>query len=127
VRCERESVPRGRPKWASSEEERILDLLRKAAAEGVSREYLTFTCQSTQCGRAINSLEKRGCVIEHAKFKSEKFVRYILRSEPLEVKPLPDFPRRKSKRDWFVDATGKERPSAETVNLPLFEHAGERR
>lgn len=113
---EREPIPYGRPEWASSEEDWILDLLRDAGEGGISREYLIFTCKSTQCGRAINSLEKRGYVIEHVNFADEKYVRYILRGEPLKENPGSD--------DWYAQATGKPRPSRkpqdESDDLPLF-------
>jgi len=108
-----EPIPRGRPEWASSEEEWILDLLRKAGSEGVSREYLIFTCRSTQCGRAIHQLEKRGHVIEHIKPAGEKYVRYVLRSEPLRENPISN--------DWYFEKFGKPRPSPPQPDAgPLF-------
>jgi len=120
VRSECEPIPRGRPEWASSEEDWILDLLRKADAEGVSREYLIFTCRSTQCGRAINSLEKRGYVIEHVKLAGENYVRYVLRSEPLRENPVSG--------NWYVEKFHRlrpsDRPKETSADLPLFNGAG---
>jgi len=108
-----EPISRGRPEWASSEENWILDLLRNAGERGVSREHLIFTCRSTQCGRAIHSLERCGYVIEHVKLAGEKYVRYVLKSAPLDLKPLPE------SADWYERQTGKPHPQA-TDDLPFF-------
>ena len=88
-------------------------MLREADGRGVSREYLIFTCKLTQCGRAINSLEKRGYVIEHVKFKGERYVRYILQSEPLEPKSLATSQRKPSDYE-------KHTRQLEAQAMPLF-------
>ena len=112
---ERESIQLGRPQWASSEEDWILSLLRDAGERGVSREWLIFTARSTQCGRAIHSLEQRGYVIEHAKFRGQRYVTYILRQEPLKETPTTE--------DWYEQKFGHPRPTHKPVQPdagPLF-------
>lgn len=58
-----------------------------------------------------------GYVIRHDSRPGERFVTYVLVSEPLEIKPLP------SGSDWYEKKFGP-RPSAKpqesAADLPLF-------
>jgi hypothetical protein len=116
-----EPIPSGRSEWASSEEAWILDLLRNAGAGGVSREYLIFTCKSTQCGRAINSLEKRGYVIGHIKLAGEQYVRYVLKGEPLKLRSLSGFPSMRA-----ANHRSESEHGAGLSGLPLFDAVAEK-
>ena len=110
---------RGRPAFADTQRKIILDLLRKAGADGVSRAHLIFNCHFTQCGARIDELRRMGCAIHSESRKGENYVRYVLDSEPLELKPLQEG------EDWYEAQFGP-RPSGKPQeksedDLPLFE------
>ena len=108
---------RGVPGFASTQREKILALLRQAGPGGVSRESLIFEYRWTQCGARIDELQDMGYTIRHDSRHGERFVRYVLESEPLELKPLP------SVSDWYAEKFGA-RPTTTTpeltADLPLF-------
>ena len=76
------TVPRGRPDFADSQRRRILELLRQAGSEGVSRSDLIFKHRFTQCGTRIFELEKMSYKIRHEMKPGQHYVTYFLESEP---------------------------------------------
>jgi len=106
-------VPRGRPAFATSQGEKILELLRAAGVHGVSRASLIFEHRATQCGARVDELKRQGYVIESELREGEQYVRYVLKGEPLDLQPIPVEP------DSYQRQTGEARPRA-TDDLPLF-------
>ena len=123
-------IPRGRPAFAETQRAEILQLLRDAGPAGVGRDFLIFTKQYTQCGSRIFELQRMGYGIRSEMRERRRFVTYVLESEPAEPKPLPSFQKKQRllTRDWFVEATGRERPKQMQEYGPLFSQlAGESR
>src|SRR5579859_7542891 len=90
-----ERIGRGRPTFAASQRDKILALLKQAGSEGVRREDLIFQHRWTQAGTRIFELEQMGYKIRHESRSGERLVVYVLESEPLELRPLPEG------RDWY--------------------------
>src|SRR5579862_4754033 len=100
----------GRPSFAGDQAAKILQLLREAGPQGVSKRFLIFECGYTQCGARIWELERRGYQIHHEQRPGDRYVTFVLIAEP-------DSP----KADWFETQTGKRRPADPQVSdLPLF-------
>jgi hypothetical protein len=109
-------IHRGRPAFAASQREKILELLRAAGAQGVSRATLIFEHRMTQCGARVDELKRQGCVIESFLLHGETYVRYRLTSEPLELQqPAPIAAGRYER--------GHGRRPSQTGGLPLFDAA----
>lgn len=109
-------IPRGRPGFAATQREEILGMLRAAGPSGISRAVLIFEKHFTQCGARIHELQQMGYVIRSEQREGERYVVYVLVSEPLELKPLPEFLPERSSGDWY-ERQGKRRPTG----LPLFD------
>jgi len=109
-------IPRGRPAFAETQRAEILRLLRDAGPAGVSRAELIFERRMTQCGARVDELKRQGFVIVSELREVERYVRYVLTSEPLELRHLPE------RADWFERRTGKPR-AREGDDLPLFRAA----
>lgn len=110
-------TPRGRPAFADDQRSKILDLLRRAGPRGIRRDALIFEHRYTQCGTRIFELEQQGYVIRHESRPGERYVTYVLESEPLELKPLP------AGADWYEREHGRRpsgKPKLPTPGLPLF-------
>ena len=58
-------------------------------------------------------MKRQGYVIESELREGEQYVRYVLKSEPLDLQPIPEEP------DWYQRQTGEARRRA-TDDLPLF-------
>jgi hypothetical protein len=106
-------------------------LLIKAKSRGVSKEFLIFELGFTQCGARIYSLEHRGYEIRHEMRPGDRYTTFVLESSPERETPLPTYEKKRPdarqetlSRDWFEEATGKPRPSADTSDLPLFAGVG---
>jgi hypothetical protein len=82
-------ISRGRPAFADSQRQKILELLRAAGPRGVSREELIFGYRWTQCGTRVFELEGMGYKIRHESRPRERLVFYVLESEPLKQQPIP--------------------------------------
>lgn len=110
---------RGSPSFAESQRSEILEMLRAAGPAGVSKAELIFTKHMSQCGARVFELEGMGYKIAHVQRDGEKYVWFVLESEPLDLKALDN-------SDWYTRATGKPRPaSTESVSdLPLFSQGG---
>lgn len=106
-------ITRGRPAFAETQRAEILRLLREAGPAGVSRAELIFDRRITQCGARVDELRHQNFEILSELREGEKYVRYVLKSEPLELRPLPEH------ADWFKRRTGRERP-CDADSLPLF-------
>lgn len=116
----RDRIQRGRPDFAVTQREDVLRLLRQAGASGLSREFFIFSKGYTQAGARIDELEAQGFKIEHFKIAGEKYVRYRLLSEPLELQPLPEG------SEWYEAKFGKcptGLPEPPKADLPLFDAA----
>jgi len=113
-------TPRGRPAFADTQQQEILRLLREAGTSGVSRAYLIFNHHFTQCGARVNELKRQGYVVESELLEGDRYVRYILRNEPLGLTPLPEG------ADWYSSASGKPRPKEADGPSPLFEKGASR-
>jgi hypothetical protein len=114
-------IPRGRPAFAETQRQEILRLLREAGPSGISRAELIFERRFTQCGARVDELKRQGYVIESEQREGERYVRYVLKGEPLELRPLSERPPKT--RDWFAESAGRER-AKETPNYgPLFDGA----
>jgi hypothetical protein len=111
-------ITRGRPAFAETQRDEILRLLREAGPVGVSRATLIFEHHFSQCGARVDELKSQGYVIESELREGAKYVRYILKGEPLDAGPLPD--RSQKTGDWFVESTGRERPKQMPDYGPLF-------
>ena len=109
------NIPRGRPAFADSQREKILQLLQQAGPAGVPREDLIFKHKYTQAGTRIFELEEIGYVIRHESRPGRRFIVYVLESEPRQLKPVREF-------DWYEKQTGKQRPEPldSIADLPLF-------
>ena len=105
---------RGRPAFSDSQRDKILELLRAAGSQGISREELIFHHQWTQCGTRILELEKMGYVIRSDDRGGRYPTWYVLEGEPLDLKAIPD------DTDWYTHVTGRPRPP-QTTGLPLFD------
>jgi hypothetical protein len=132
-------VPRGRPAFADTQRDKILELLREAGPRGVRREDLLYVRRWSQAGTRIHELEQQGYVIEHFLEPGQRFVTYRLVSEPASEKPLPNFERKQSEGsqaafcessgDWYTRTTGRARPQLpqqKFLDLPLFRNSGQR-
>ena len=131
-------TPRGRPVFADTQREKILELLREAGPQGVRREDLLYVYRWSQAGARIHELERMGYVIEHFLVPGERFVTYRLVSEPATEKPLPNFERKQeraqaafceSSDDWYARETGRERAQLfqqSLSELPLFRNSRQR-
>ena len=97
-----------RPAFADSQGQQILALLREAGPRGVRKEDLLYTHRWSQTAARICELEERGCKIRHDFRPGEKFVVYVLESEPLELKPI------RPTRDWI-----RERIPTDSQGVPL--------
>ena len=111
-------ITRGRPACAETQRNETLRLLREAGPVGVSRATLIFEHHFSQCGARVDELKSQGYAIESELREDEKYVRYILKGEPLDPGPLPD--RSEKTRDWFTESTGRERPKQTPDYGPLF-------
>jgi hypothetical protein len=110
---------RGRPDFAGDQRTEILRLLREAGPRGVSKEFLIFDMHMTQCGARVFELERMGYQIRHESRDGERYVTFVLVSEPAQPKPLPTFKPKSG--DWYEKTTGKPRPATEPPDLgPLF-------
>jgi hypothetical protein len=74
---------------------------------------LIFRYHYTQAAARVFELQSEGYVIRSESRLGERFVFFVLESEPLELKPLPSY------SDWYEQKTGKPRPSLDQ-DLPLF-------
>jgi hypothetical protein len=110
-------TPRGRPAFAASQREKILELLRAAGPRGVRREALIFQHRWTQVGTRIHELEQMGYRIRHEVRPGERFVVYVLESEPLELRPLV---KPAHSHDDSGQSPKNTDPQANSV-LPLFD------
>jgi hypothetical protein len=104
------------PPFAESQRAEILDMLRAAGPNGVSKAELIFTKRMSQCGARIFELEKIGYKIAHTQREGERYVRFVLESEPLTLHPLEE-------PDWYTRQTGKPRAADAASELPLFDAA----
>jgi len=83
---------------AGDQRNQILRLLRDAGAEGVSKAFLVFEKHFTQAAARIWELEKQGYTIRHESRDGERYVRFVLVSEPTSKTPpnpnptKPDLP-----------------------------------
>lgn len=108
-----EEIPRDRPTFAASQRARVLELLREVGPVGLSRQALIFEHRYTQCRTRIFTLNKMGYKICSELREGQRFVHYVLESEPDDAKPLPAY-KPKTSEDWCEQcATG----------LPLFDAA----
>jgi len=89
-------------------------MLREAGQAGVSKETLLFEKRWSQAAARIWELEQQGFQIAHTQREGETYVRYVLESEPLALKPIAG-------SDWYERGHGP-RPATErdTCDLPLF-------
>jgi len=81
-------IPRGRPSFASTQREEVLQMLRAAGRGGVSRYTLIYEKHISQCGARVDELKRVGYAIHSELRDGERYVRYVLDSEPLELNPL---------------------------------------
>lgn len=110
---------RGAPGFAGDQRAEILRLLREAGPLGVSKESLIFEKHMTQCGARVWELERQGYGIRHEARDGDRYVTFILVSEPADPKPLPTFKPKPA--DWYERATGQSRPSTQPPDFgPLF-------
>ena len=112
-------MSRSIPRFAESQRAEILKMLREAGSAGVSKETLLYERHYSQAAARIFELERQNFQIAHVQREGETYVRYVLQSEPLELKP-PDG------SDWYERTTGKPRATATPENvsdLPLFSGA----
>jgi hypothetical protein len=115
-----EAILRGRPAFAESQRAEILRLLREAGPGGVARDFLIYTKHFTQCGARIFELQKMGYVICSKKRAGQRYVTYVLESEPLSPKLLEELHKGRGAQDWYLRATGKARQSDTPEFGPLF-------
>jgi hypothetical protein len=106
----------GPPAFAESQRAEILEMLKAAGPAGVSKAELIFTKHWTQCAARIFELERMGYKIAHVQRSGDRLVRFILESEPLELKPP-------NSSDSYERTTGKARTTGDpgsVPDLPLF-------
>lgn len=115
----KQKIPRGRPAFVGTQRSEVLRLLREAGPAGVSRAELIFERRITQCGARVDELKQQGFEVVSELREGERYVRYVLKGEPLELRPLPE------RADWFECQAGKPRPG-ENTDLPLFSSGGQR-
>jgi len=131
-RAENQQRGRGVPAFASGQREAILQMLRAAGLQGVSKETLLFEKHWSQAAARIWELEQQGFRIQHVQRDGQRYVTYVLDGEPEQPKPLPTYqPKRADKRqghfsaspDWYERRTGRPRPSSSprVEDSPLFE------
>jgi hypothetical protein len=107
----------GIPVFAESQRAEILEMLRAAGPAGVSKSELIFAKHWTQCAARIWELEHLGYKISHIQRPCDRFVRYVLESEPLQPTPSTN-------PDWYEHVHGpRPKPGHEGSNLPLFDTA----
>jgi hypothetical protein len=107
----RKTLPRGRPAFADSQREQVLQALRAGGIEGVSRATLIFEKRITQCGARVDELKRMGYDIASESREGERYIRYVLKAEPETPQPLPTY----KQRDFLV---GQRK-----TGLPLFDSA----
>jgi hypothetical protein len=113
---------RGAPQFAGDQRAEILRLLREAGPQGVSKAVLIFEKHWTQAAARVWELEQQGYGIRHESRDGERFVTFVLVSEPHEPKPLPTY---KPKTDWYERTTGQSRPPTQSPDFgPLFTSTG---
>jgi hypothetical protein len=101
------------PPFAESQRAEILDMLRAADPNAVSKAEPIFEKRRSQCGARVFELEKLGSQITHVQREGERYVRFVLESEPLGLQPSPE-------PDWYTRQTGKPRSIDTASELPLF-------
>jgi hypothetical protein len=102
----------------------ILRLLRQAGPEGVSKAVLIFDKHYTQAAARVWELEQAGVTICHEMRPGDRYVTFVLVSEPAEAQPKT--------ADWYEETTGKPRATSPNPkplpvyaqrSLPLFDAA----
>ncbi len=135
----------GAPSFAPTQRDEVLRLLREAGPAGVRKAELIFDRHYTQCAARIFELQKAGYKICSEQRDGERYVTYVLESEPFHFEhPSSDSPdwyecqnggksprgdSYESKRvpigDWYTEKTGRLRPTGQPdpppSKLPLFE------
>ena len=131
-RPERQQPNRGVPAFAGGQREAILEMLRVAGPQGVSKEILLFEKHWSQAAARIFELEQQGYEIKHVQREGERYVRYVLESEPEHPKTLPVYQQKgldkrqgsfSNSPDWYERQTNQPRPasSPSVEDLPLFD------
>jgi hypothetical protein len=127
IRQEPSETRAGRPSFADSQEQKILDLLLEAGLRGVSKKFLIFELHFTQASARVHSLERRGYKIRHEMRFGDRYTTFVLESSPERETPLPTYEKKRPDarqktlcRDWFDEATSNPRPSGEASESPLF-------
>jgi hypothetical protein len=111
-----QQIHRGRPAFADTQRQEVLEMLRTAGPEGVSRATFIFEKHITQCGARVDELKRQGHVLESEWREGEIYVRYFLKSEPRKLMPVAEGV------DWYTHETGKPRPAEQPTDLgPLFQ------
>jgi hypothetical protein len=105
----------GIPPFTESQRAGILEMLRAAGPAGVSKETFLFEKRWSQAAARVWELEQQGFQIAHLQRDGETYVRYVLESEPLELRPTDG-------SDWYERITGKPRTGNpdNVPDLPLF-------
>lgn len=106
-------IRRGRPEFAETQRDEVLRDLRAAGPDGVSRATFIFEKKITQCGARADELKRMDYVIRSELREGERYVRYVLVSEPAEPKRLPASQRRPSQHE-------KISRQLEAEAMPLF-------
>lgn len=114
----------GAPEFAGDQRAEILRLLREAGPRGVSKAVLIFEKHFSQAASRVWELERQGYQIRHEARDGERYVTFVLVSEPAEPKSLPTFKPKSA--DWYEKSTGKPRPSSTQSQDfgPLFSPMG---
>lgn len=100
----------GAPAFVGDQRTEILRLLRDAGQAGVSKAFLVFEKHYTQAAARIWELERQGYQILHESRKGERYVRFVLVSEPTDPQPKT--------ADWYEETTGKPRTMASKHDSP---------
>lgn len=79
----------GAPNQRALQREIILQLLREAGPQGVSKAVLIFDKHYTQAAARVWELEQQGYEIRHESREGERYVRFVLVNEPTEPHPRP--------------------------------------
>lgn len=117
---------RARPPFAASQENKILELLRKAGSRGVSKKSLVFELHFTQASARIHALEQQGHKIRHERRSGDDYVTFVLESSPsAEQRTSNSISPEARSDDWYERETGKARPGTaerdSPSGLPLFD------
>ena len=111
-------IPRGRPAFVETQCDEVRDALVAAGKDGVSRATCIFEMHITQVGARVDELKRMGYAIHSESRESERYVRYVLDGDPVELRPL------QQGADWYEARFGprpSEKPPKEDVDdLPLF-------